>query len=148
MIQQIENLDLKMVKMKLMDAEEGQGWSKEQCDIAEKEYKRFLHLVHTHQNAVPTKAMDIFWHQHILDTRAYMQDSKLIFGEYLHHFPYFGMFGEEDNNNLINAFEQTKIRYKDAFGEELDRNNGLSSEYNKCHTCNGKCSHCNRPSVN
>ena len=86
MIQQIENLDLTMVKMKLMDAEEGQGWSKEHCDIAEKEYKRFLHLVYTHQNAVPTKAMDIFWHQHILDTRAYMEDSTHIFGDYLGYY--------------------------------------------------------------
>lgn len=147
MIAQIENLDLSMVKMKLMDAEEGQGWKKEQCDIAEKEYKRFLYLVHTHQNAVPTKAMDIVWHQHILDTRAYMEDSKLIFGEYLHHFPYFGMFGEDDHKNLEDSFELTKKRYRSAFGEDLDRVNGLLPDFNKCHTCRNSCSHCNRPLV-
>ena len=128
-----------------MDPEEGQGWSREQCILAEIEYKRFLHLVYIHKNAVPTKAMDVFWHQHILDTRAYFEDSKLIFGEYLHHFPYFGMFGKEDEKNLVDGFNLTKAHYKDAFGEELDRNNGLSPEFNKCHTCNGKCSHCNRP---
>ncbi|MCB9047403.1 MAG: hypothetical protein H6550_14820 [Chitinophagales bacterium] len=41
----IENLDLNNVKMKLMDPEEGQGWTESQCNIAEKEYKRFLNLV-------------------------------------------------------------------------------------------------------
>ena len=40
----IANLDLEMVKMKLMDTEEGLGWTAEQCEIAEVEYKRFLHL--------------------------------------------------------------------------------------------------------
>ena len=145
MEQTISSLDLSLVKMKLMDPDEGQGWSKEQCDAAEKEYKRFLNLVYVFNNAVPTRAMDIFWHQHILDTRAYYDDSKKIFGDYLHHYPYFGMFGEDDHNNLVSSFELTKQRYKEIYNEDLDRENGLSSEFNKCHTCNGRCSHCNRP---
>ena len=145
MEQTILNLDLTLVKKKLMDADEGQGWSKEQCDIAEKEYKRFLNLILVFKNAVPTKAMDVFWHQHILDTRAYVEDSQRIFGDFLHHYPYFGMFGEEDNQRLIDSFELTKLRYKELYGEPLDRENDFSSEYNKCHTCRTQCSHCNRP---
>ena len=141
----IENLDLNNVKMKLMDPEEGQGWTESQCNIAEKEYKRFLNLVLIYGNAVPTKAMDTFWHQHILDTRAYSIDSKKIFGKFLHHYPYFGMFGVDDHKNLTDSFELTKQRYKETYNEELDRMNGLPFDYNKCHTCNGKCSHCNRP---
>ena len=77
-----------------------------------------------------------------------MEDSKLIFGEYLHHFPYFGMFGGDDHKNLENSFELTKVHYRDAFGEDLDRKNGISAEFNKCHTCRNSCSHCNRPSGN
>ncbi len=141
----LQNLDLTLVKIKLMDTEEGQGWTKEQCEIAELEYKRFLNLIYVFKNAVPTKAIDIFWHQHILDTRAYAEDSIRLFGEFLHHFPYFGMFGEEDNQNLIDSFEQTKHRYKELYGEELDRANGFSADYNKCHTCHNQCSHCNHP---
>ena len=120
MEQTISSLDLSLVKMKLMDPEEGKGWSKEQCDAAEKEYKRFLNLVFVFNNAVPTKAMDIFWHQHILDTKAYYEDSKRIFGDYLHHYPYFGMFGEDDHNNLVSSFDLTKERYKEIYNEDLD----------------------------
>lgn len=139
----IADLDLSLVKMKLMDCEEGQGWSKEQCDFAETEYKRFLNIIYVYKDAVPTKMMDIFWHQHILDTRAYQKDSHHIFGDYLHHFPYFGMFGEDDHINLINSFEKTKERYYQLYDEKLDRLSVFAADYSKCHDCNGKCSRCN-----
>ncbi len=139
----IHGLDLSLVKMKLMDPEEGQGWSKEQCDFAENEYKRFLNIIYVYKDAVPTKAIDIFWHQHILDTRAYHKDCQSIFGNYLHHFPYFGMFGEQDYENLVNSFETTKDRYYELYEEKLDRPSVFASEYSKCHDCNGKCSRCN-----
>lgn len=139
----ILNLDLSLVKMKLMDSEEGKGWSKEQCDFAEKEYRRFLNLIYVYSDAVPTKAIDIFWHQHILDTRAYHVDCQQIFGKYLHHFPYFGMFGKEDHRNLLSSFETTKTRYYELYNEPLDRPSVLGTDYSKCHDCNGKCSRCN-----
>lgn len=140
---EIENLNLSLVKMKLMDKEEGQSWSKQQCDFAELEYKRFLNLIYVHQDAVPTKAIDIFWHQHILDTKAYHHDCQVIFGKYLHHFPYFGMFGEQDHENLVLSFETTKARYRELYNEKIDRPSVFSSEFSKCHDCNGKCSRCN-----
>ena len=40
----IANLDLEMVKMKLREPEEGENWTHKQCDSAEIEYKRYLHL--------------------------------------------------------------------------------------------------------
>ncbi|MBK7566233.1 MAG: hypothetical protein IPI31_00245 [Bacteroidetes bacterium] len=40
----IANINLEMAKMKLMDREERLGWTVEQCDMAEIEYKRFLQL--------------------------------------------------------------------------------------------------------
>ena len=40
----IANLDLEMVKMKLMDTEEGLGWTAEQCEIAEVEYLSLIHI--------------------------------------------------------------------------------------------------------
>ena len=52
---QIAALDLEMVKMKLRDKDEGQGWSLQQTDEAELEYKRWLTLVKRHgKGMVPT----------------------------------------------------------------------------------------------
>ena len=94
----IAGLDLEMVKMKLRDPDEGAGWTAEQCESAEVEYKRFLHLNRSfrEQPIVPNVIMDTMWHFHILDTRRYVADSERLFGGYFHHYPYFGMRGEED----------------------------------------------------
>ena len=115
-------LDFKMVKLKLQDPEEGLGWNTEMCDEAEVEYKRFLALKREYPNKdiVPNHVIDHFWHQHILDTEKYMADCDNIFGYYLHHYPYFGMNGEQDKQNLYNAFEDTKALYKKHFGEDFE----------------------------
>ncbi len=117
----IANVDLEMVKMKLRDTDEGFGWTVEQSDEAEIEYKRYLHLTKKLPGAslVPHSIMDDMWHQHILDTRAYHKDSVLIFGEYLHHYPYFGLRSEEDQQNLISSFEETQKLYEAEFGEKM-----------------------------
>lgn len=128
-------LDLSMIRLKLMDKKEGLGWNYEQCEKAEYEYKRFLILVHKYpeKSIVPTVTMDVIWHYHILDTRKYAEDSKSIFGYFLHHFPYFGLRGEEDQKNLVKAFEVTKKLYKENFGEEVE------SEYSHCEGSGGNC---------
>ena len=117
----VASIDLEMVKMKLRDIEEGLGWSYEQADEAEIEYKRYLHLTKKYPNAslVPHSLMDDMWHQHILDTRAYHKDSNLIFGEYLHHYPYFGLRDEMDHQNLVSSFEETQDIYEREFGEKM-----------------------------
>src|ERR1700719_1228582 len=90
-------LDLSNVRLKLADPEEGLGASADQLDLMEQEYRRFLalHLAHPEAEIVPSKIVDQIWHQHILDTYAYHEDCERIFGFYLHHFPYFGMRGED-----------------------------------------------------
>lgn len=114
----IADLNLEMVKRKLQDPEEGEGWSMEFCDEAEVEYKRFLALRRRYpdRDIVPTGPIDTFWHQHILDTERYATDCKRIFGYFLHHYPYFGMNGPEDAKNLVTAFEETKELYRKHFG--------------------------------
>jgi hypothetical protein len=116
----INAMDFKMIKLKLQDKEEGQGWTIKQCNEAEKEYKRFLALKRTYpdKDIVPHKVLDHFWHQHILDTEKYAEDCELVFGRFLHHFPYFGMNGDQDAQNLTDAFEETKVLYKMHFGED------------------------------
>lgn len=135
----IANLDLEMVKMKLREPEEGENWTHEQCDSAEVEYKRYLHLCKKFgKGIVPNKIMDKFWHYHILDTRAYHKDCDTVFGHYLHHFPYFGMRGEQDAIDLKNSFYQTKDRYIETFGEEMARED---NEMKCWHDCENRCWH-------
>jgi len=117
----IQMLDLDPIKLKLMDPEEGQGWSREYVDRMEVAYKRFLTLLvkFPDETIAPTKDVDKFWHGHILDTLKYAEDCQKVFGYFLHHFPYFGMRGEEDAANLRAAAERMHAIYKQEFGEAL-----------------------------
>lgn len=135
----IAAIDLEMVKMKMGLTDEGEGWTQEQCEDAEVEYKRFLHLNKKYLKAaiVPTNVIDTMWHYHILDTRSYHIDSEKVFGGYFHHFPYFGLRGEQDNQNLVNAFEKTKELYEKEFHEPM-----LKGQHRDCwHDCQGRCWH-------
>ncbi|MFT3701212.1 MAG: glycine-rich domain-containing protein-like [Agriterribacter sp.] len=114
----IEAIDFSMVKLKLQEPPyEGYGWSPLQANEAEIEYKRFLALKRTYpeKDIVPNRDVDIFWHQHILDTEKYAIDCEEIFGYFLHHYPYFGMNGKDDEQNLMDAFNETKYLYKEHF---------------------------------
>ncbi len=134
--QKVAEMDLEMVKMKLQEEDEGLGWSKEQCESAEIEYKRYWNLCTEHgKGIVPNKIMDSMWHYHILDTRAYHKDCEDIYGGYMHHYPYFGMRGDQDAKDLENSFYKTKDRYLSLFGEDMVR-----SEHQKCwNDCQNKC---------
>ena len=109
-LHRLEQLDLGNVKRKLMEPKpEGQGWSEAQVNEAEKWYKRYLATIIKYPNAtrhVPNLPIDLFWHQHILDTRAYRTDCAYILGYFLDHNPYFGVKGDGDQRDK--SFEETK----------------------------------------
>ena len=65
---------------------------------------------------MPSKLVDKFWHLHILDTEKYIEDCRHCFGSILHHFPYFGMRGDQDAANLQSAYGKTFVLYQQAFG--------------------------------
>jgi hypothetical protein len=134
----IDGLDLEPIKVKLMDKEEGLGWSLDQCDEAEKWYKRFLYLCKKYPDSplVPVGNVDNFWHQHILDTTKYADDCDKVFGYFLHHFPYFGLRGDEDAADLNRAATETcKI-----FEEEYDESPfGKASKCAPTPKCNKRC---------
>src|SRR5258705_423349 len=117
----IQALDLDPIKFKLMDPEEGQGWSREYVDQMAIEYKRFLTLSvrYPDETIAPSKDVDKFWHGHILDTMKYAEDCEKVFGYFLHHFPYFGMRGEEDAAALAQAGEGMARLYAQEFGEPM-----------------------------
>ena len=117
----IQALDLDPIKVKLMDPEEGQGWSRDYLDQMEIEYKRFLTLSvkYPEETISTSKDVDKFWHGHILDTLKYAEDCQNVFGYFLHHFPYFGMRGEEDAANLAEAGRTMNRLYEKEFGEAV-----------------------------
>lgn len=140
---EIDTLDLEPILVKLMDSTEGEGWTLKQARETEVWYKRFLYLnlIYPNRSIVPTKAIDMFWHYHILDTEKYAEDCQNVFGYFLHHFPYFGMRGDEDRQNLLDASGQTWDLFRTHFNEDPTVLNGDPS---KCQaSCGGRsCSHC------
>lgn len=102
-IRRVDELDFKMLKRKLV---EEKGWTAEMCDEVEDLYRKFLALNvrYPDRKICPTGSIDEFWHAHILDTRAYAADCQHLFGQMLHHFPYFGMRGPDDRADLEQAF--------------------------------------------
>ena len=54
----IAELDFELMKLKLQDEEEGLGWTEDQVDSAEIEYKRYLNLCMVYgKGMVPNKIM-------------------------------------------------------------------------------------------
>ena len=134
----IESLDFERIKFKLSLKKDDDGleWSKEKIEIAEREYKRYLMLIKLYypKSIVPSKLMDEFWHMHILDTKAYREDCQKIFGRFIDHFPYFGIYGNEDRKNLLNSFEETKRLYRETFLEDPFEANASRCEDHPCHS--------------
>ena len=88
-VEAIFALDLENVKQQLRDKEEGEGWSVDQANYYEMEYKQFLALSVKYPEAdlSPSKNVDAFWHAHILNTRQYARDCESTFGYFMHHEP-------------------------------------------------------------
>jgi len=116
----MNELDLEPIMVKAMDKEEGFGWSLELTQRVTCEYKKFLILCLENPDfpVVPSSQVDDFWHLHILDTQKYQEDCKKYLGYFLHHFPYFGMRGKQDEANLKTAWEESCSLYKKRFGEQ------------------------------
>ena len=134
---EISALDLEPLMVKAMDDKEGHGWSLEKAKFVAAEYKKFLQLclIYKDKAIVPTGEVDDFWHLHILDTQKYAEDCQTIFGYFLHHFPYFGMRGEEDSKNLHNSFEDTCKLYEKHFGVASKEVRELWGRVARCPNC-------------
>ena len=113
------NLDLEPIKFSLTQREDGPNWSLNKAETLEVWYRRFLYLssIYNEKVLVPSKDIDMFWHTHILDTQKYMLDCESLFGRYIHHFPYFGMRGEKDRNQLKKSFHETEELFLLHFSE-------------------------------
>jgi hypothetical protein len=112
-------LDLEPIKTKLMHIQSGEGWSLDKADAVEKEYRRFLCLMKLYpdEDTAPLVDVDTFWHYHILDTMKYAADCQAVFGYFLHHYPYVGMRGEDDEQFRLDSGERMRELYESTFGE-------------------------------
>ncbi|WP_157268000.1 glycine-rich domain-containing protein [Azohydromonas aeria] len=96
-------------------------WTLDRAEKAVESYKRYMAVTKALGGVqlVPNADIDEIWHMHILDTRAYMKDCTELFGEYLHHFPYFGMLGEENKQQWLAVQTQSEALWQEMFGELL-----------------------------
>ena len=119
----ITALDLDPIKVKLMHKESGEGWSRAKVDAVAFEYRRFLCLMKRfpQEQTAPLFDVDIFWHYHILDTMKYAADCEHIFGYFLHHFPYSGLRGDDDEIAHHRIGARMQELYEATFGEAYIR---------------------------
>ncbi|MGA9911632.1 MAG: hypothetical protein WBR17_03725 [Paraburkholderia sp.] len=99
--QAIDELEFDRMKAKLLHRKDG-GWTPETVTRAEQGYRQFLKLSAKYPDVavVPGEEVDQFWHAHILDTQRYAYDCERIFGYMLHHNPYVGIDGADDEAHL------------------------------------------------
>jgi hypothetical protein len=148
--QKLADLDLSIIKWKILLTED---LNRDTIDIIEKWYKNFLFLNYKYSDnyrIVPHELIDLFWHNHILDTRKYAKDCMLLFNGPLHHYPYFGMKDAEDRELLNASYELTKEMFLLEFGEipfagseatsilyEISTNNKFIQKAASCSDCSG-----------
>jgi hypothetical protein len=115
----LEQLDLEPIKTKLMHVQSGEGWSQDKADAVEKEYRRFLCLMKLYpdEDTAPLVDVDTFWHYHILDTMKYAVDCQAVFGYFLHHYPYVGMRGGDDEQFRLDSGDRMRELYEATVGE-------------------------------
>ncbi|MFP8966025.1 glycine-rich domain-containing protein [Pokkaliibacter sp. CJK22405] len=133
---QVSKLDFQRLKHKYTASSEAE-MTVEEWDVAELEYRRFLSLKCFYPSVafVPSKQVDALWHAHILDTRAYREDCHAVFGRFIDHYPYFGIYGEDDYEALKQGFAQTVALYEQHYGAYPG--GGTESQAMRCqnHPC-------------
>jgi hypothetical protein len=116
----IHALDLESVKIRMMDPELGEGWTREYAEGIEQGYRNYLTMLAKYQDHAEdillSKDVDEFWHTHILQTMKYSEDCESVFGTYLHHSPHVGERKPEDLQKRAALAEKTRRLYRQEFG--------------------------------
>jgi len=121
----IHTLDLESVKIRMMDPELGEGWTREYAEGIEQGYRNYLTMLAKYQDHAEdillSKDVDEFWHTHILQTIKYSEDCERVFGTYLHHNPHVGERKPEDLQKRVALAEKTRRLYRQEFGSADSR---------------------------
>ena len=115
-------IDLSKICSKIMHPNPviGLGWDRSFLERVQTEYRIFftMHAAFPQMWLPPSRPLDLFWHEHLLDTRAYFADCEQVAGHYLHHLPYFGMRNEADIFLCLQAFQAERQLYLQCVGQE------------------------------
>src|SRR5713101_407303 len=126
LIAAIHALDLESVKIRMMDPELGEGWTREYAEGIEQGYRNYLTMLAKYQDHAEdillSKDVDEFWHTHILQTIKYTEDCEAVFGKYLHHAPHVGEVTQADVEKRTALAEKTRRLYEREFGSARDYN--------------------------
>lgn len=108
----LKDLDLSYLAKRLIEKD---GWLQEDAYESVRRYKNFLmiRIKYPDVGVVPTSDIDEVWHTHILYTREYTRDCKMLFGEYLHHSP----AGDDEKEKVLIIYHQTAKLYQKEFQE-------------------------------
>jgi len=116
----IQALALESVKLRVMDAELGEGWTREYADSIEIAYKTYLTMLVKYpddaEDIMLSEDVDEFWHTHILQTMKYAEDCQNTFGNFLHHAPHIGEVTPADLKKRAFLAERTRNLYEREFG--------------------------------
>ncbi len=119
-ISAIQALDLEPVKLRVMDAELGEGWTREYADSIELAYKNYLTMLVKYpdnaEDILLSEDVDEFWHTHILQTMKYADDCQEMFGNFLHHSPHVGERSPADLARRVELAAKTRQLYEREFG--------------------------------
>jgi hypothetical protein len=124
----LESWDLTSVRLALQARA---GWSDRLASDVEREYRRFLALV----GLLPGEQfgmaglVDEFWHEHILDTRAYAALCAHVFGRFIHHSP-----AAEQDVRDSNAYARTHDALISLFGEAPEHIWPAARNVSRCAT--------------
>ncbi len=114
----IFNLDLSAIKLKLKNRFKEQAWSKNKCDAVELGYKRILTLKRMFRNKVliPSPAINQFWEQHYQDKAKYAADCQVVFGYFMGKYTWNQKYAYQEFKELRRAYAETCRLYQHYFG--------------------------------
>jgi len=124
-MQKAKSIDFTLVQKKITkeDPNIAKIWSLKGARDAIEQYRKFMYLLYKYHNTdyiiVPSIEVDEIWHHHILDTKKYQEDCKILYGFFAHHFPYLGMGGKRSLQKLHKYFQITQNLYFEEFGEYM-----------------------------
>jgi len=104
-----------------------------------------LIYLYPQQKIVPTVEIDRVWHHHILDTSKYAADCEMLFGRFIHHFPYLGQSG--DRQQWQQAFSQSQTLFHKHFGIDILSQNKEDTAAPCEPLVEGQSPACDRPTI-
>lgn len=113
----LRELDFKSLVDRIINKYE---WSREKTLGLMTLYQMFLFLLYLypHKTIVPpVPEVDLIWHEHILNTPKYMNDSRILFGRYVHHVPAYSL-PIEAQKQAEHTWSETLDLWLQHFGDE------------------------------